>query len=139
MSERFRLPLGATCSAVYCVSFFLPACTLYGLDMGSRTLTGFDAFRESIGDKMFFHVWLANPVFWTAMSLLISGRYKWAGWLGATATALGFAIILRPDVMHSGYWCWLGSMGATAVGSALLHASSTKPTPAYPAVPKALG
>lgn len=109
----------------YSIAFFLP---LIGSATQNESPYGFQAYAAAFevltrdhdkGDEVYGRLWLANPMFWLGVSMLIS-----RDWLLALLSALiAFVFALSPYinkvefVFSPAYHAWLGSMAVLVLAA----------------------
>ncbi len=110
--------LGLLASALYAVSFFLPAVP---------GILGFQAFVYSLVCVICVPMWAANLALWLGLAELSRGRYGTAGTAGLVAVVLAVSESwLFLGELRVGYFVWVGSMILLAfVG--LCGAEQTRP------------
>jgi hypothetical protein len=149
MTSRCDLLTGISVGLLYGLSLLLPVTSItfqfFGRTVQAHSpclgfhafLVGLDApFRSEIQgeDLQLFAGWLANPVFWAGLYLLLTGRHRWSLAAGLVSLCLGLAVL--PLVWNTvrewpAYWVWLGSFVGLLAGNLIcvLVASSSQCTP----------
>jgi hypothetical protein len=98
--------LGGAAALLYVISFFLPALG----DKGGGIL-GFQAFIYSVLLVVTIPMWLANPLFWLGLALLMRRQWHGARFYGLLAVVLGLSESwMYGKELAVGYILWVGSM-----------------------------
>jgi hypothetical protein len=97
--------LGFAAALLYAASFFLPA-----VDGAA----GYQAFVLSLVFIIGIPMWLANPVFWSGLTLLSQGKYASAGKTGLLALVLALSECWLFNDLRVGYYAWVGSIALLA-------------------------
>jgi hypothetical protein len=98
--------LGLAAALLYAASFFLPA-----TDM----VAGYQAFVLSLVFVIGIPMWLANPVFWSGLTLLSQGKYRSARKAGLLGLVLALSECwLFSKGLRVGYFAWVASMALLA-------------------------
>ena len=99
--------LGLSAALLYAGSFFLPA---------YQEAAGFHAFVLSLVFLVGIPMWLANPFFWSGLTLLAQGKYRSARNAGLVALVLALSECwLFAEGLQVGYFVWVSSMASLAV------------------------
>ena len=130
-------------------SMFLPcfSLTIFGVEKWIPGVFGFIAGLTDPLDPnkppnvgVHFASWLANPLFWAGLYLLIAHKSKWSMFAGLTSCVLAVLAVCSLWDKIAGwpaFWTWLAGFATLAIGSLVsMHAyDESRPEPDSDAMP----